>query len=170
LEDLLSIFDQNQQTSDCHILNIKEEDIPERYLIVLRRLIEAIADAELRKRMHVEDEIISELQNKDRTIQKQRQVIEENIKAIEEKDKTLEEKEKTIEQKDKTIEEKDKTIEQKDKTIEEKDKTIEEKDKNLEEKNLLIKVLKHLAQGKTIKEISELLKTDEEVIKRMLEE
>jgi len=154
LEQLLSVFDQSNRTSDSHILNVKEGDFSEKFRPIIRRLKGAASDSIVKKQMKEEDEIVKYLRNfariettkalkekekilkkKDKMIKEKNKTIKEKDKAIEEKDKTLEEKDKTIEEKDKTIEEKDKTIEEKDKTLEEKDKTIEEKDKTIEEKD-----------------------------------
>ena len=117
LEQLLSVFDQSNRTSDSHILNVKEEDFPEKFRPIIRRLKGAASDSKVKKQMKEEDEIFKYLRSFARI---------EAAKALKEKDKTIEQKDKTIEQKDKTIEQKDKTIEQNKKTIAEKDKEIEE--------------------------------------------
>jgi hypothetical protein len=119
LENLLSIFDQDNIADNKHILNIDENQFSEEYQHIIRKLREACESKKVREEMQMEDDYISELLMKD--------------EIIAEKDKKIEESKKTIEEKDKAIEEKDKTIEEKDKTIEEKDKTIEEKDKEIEE-------------------------------------
>ncbi|MBF0224028.1 MAG: hypothetical protein HQK76_01120 [Desulfobacterales bacterium] len=98
LEILLSIFDQSNIEEDHHILNVKEEDFPKKYRIIIRRLQKAISEKIVRKTMDVEDEILAELENKERAIAKKELVIEEKNKIIEEKDKALEEKDKEIEE------------------------------------------------------------------------
>jgi hypothetical protein len=142
LEKLLSIFDQENRTKNHHILNVNEDDFPERYRSVIRRLRTACESEDIQIEMEMEDDIFQELQDKERYIALQEKALEEKVKTIEEKDKTIEEKVKTIEEKDKTIEDKVKTIEEKEKTIEEKDKTIEEKVKTIEEKDKAIEELK----------------------------
>ena len=117
LEQLLAVFDQSNITKDWHILNVNEEDFPEKFRPIIRRLKSAASDSKVKKQMKVEDEFVRYLQDCIRV---------ERDKAIEEKDKTIEEKDKTIEESKKTIEESKKTIEEKDKTIAEKDKEIEE--------------------------------------------
>ena len=138
LEQLLSLFDQSSATDDRHLLNVNEEDLPERYRPMVRRLQKAIADPVVRQTMDAEDDLIEEFKDYQRLISAKESVIEEKEKTIVEKEKTIEEKEKTIEEKEKTIEEKEKTIEEKEKTIEEKEKTIEEKEKTIEEKEKTI--------------------------------
>ena len=98
LEKLLSIFDQENRTKNHHILNVNEDDFPEQYRSIIRRLRMACESEDIQIEMEMEDDILKELQDKERFIAQQR-------KDIEEKDKTIEEKDKTIEEKDKAIEE-----------------------------------------------------------------
>ena len=44
-----------------HILNIKEEEYPEKYRPLIRRLQSAILEPEMRKQMKIEDGILDEL-------------------------------------------------------------------------------------------------------------
>ena len=108
LERLLAVFDQSNITRDWHILNVSDEDFPEKFRPIIRRLKSAASNSKVKKQMKVEDEFIRYLKDCIRVARD---------KAIEEKDKAIEENKKTIEEKDKTIEEKDKTIEEKDKKI-----------------------------------------------------
>ena len=102
LEKMLNVFSQdeiNLNTENLlHELTVEEENYPEKYSSIIRRLQRAIAEPDVRARMDVEDEVLEELQDKERKI-------EENKKVIEEKDKTIEERDKVIEERDKTIEE-----------------------------------------------------------------
>jgi len=88
LEQLLAIFDQSNRTNDNHILNVKEENFPEKYRPIIRRLKGAASDSKVKKQMKEEEEIIRYLRDVAR--------IEIN-KALKEKDKIIEEKEKIIE-------------------------------------------------------------------------
>jgi hypothetical protein len=125
LENLLSVFDQNNISDNMHILNIREADFDKAYRPLIRRLQRAVAEPEVRNTMDVEDEILEELDNREREIYLREEVIKEKIKTIEEKDKTIGEKDKTIGEKDKTIGEKDKALIEKDKAIEEMKRQIE---------------------------------------------
>ena len=116
LEQLLSVFDQSNLTSDNHILNVCEEDFPEKYRPIIRRLKGAASNSKVKKQMKEEDEIFKYLRDAAR--------IEAN-KLLTEKDKMIEENKKELEENKKTIAEKDKTIEAKDKTIESMQKEID---------------------------------------------
>ena len=104
VEQLLSVFDQHNITSDCHILNVREEDFSEKYHPIIRRLQIAIAEPEVRTTMNIEDEILEELQGKEREIARKENVIEEKENVIEEKDKVIKEKDLELEQQRKEIE------------------------------------------------------------------
>ncbi|MDR1980856.1 MAG: hypothetical protein LBQ39_04440 [Tannerellaceae bacterium] len=110
LEQLLAIFDQdNIASSDKYILKVREEDFPDEYRPIIRRLQQAAESPKMQDDLEMEDIYIEEFRSKER----------ENLKALEEKEKALEVKDKTIEEKDKTIEEQSKTLEAKEKEIEE---------------------------------------------------
>jgi hypothetical protein len=102
-EKILSIFDQSNVTGFRYILDVDEDAFPEEYQQIIRRLRKAMEDPKKRGEMELEDDIIRELQDKER-------LIEEKDKALEEKNKTLEEKNKALDEKDKTIAELEKEI------------------------------------------------------------
>jgi len=69
LEALLSIFDQQLRVDrDGHIIDVNEVEYPEEFSFIIRRLLQANSEPELRKKMTIEDEIISELEERERFI------------------------------------------------------------------------------------------------------
>ena len=112
LEKLLSVFDQEYIVKNRHFLEIDENDYPEQYRPIIRKLLEAYASEQVRDEMQIEDDYIKELLDKDFLIAEQKKAIEESKKAIEEKDKAIEKSKKAIEEKDKAIEESKKAIEE----------------------------------------------------------
>jgi hypothetical protein len=122
LEQLLSVFDQSNRTSDSHILNVREEDFPEKFRPLIRRLKGAASNSTVKKQMKEEDEILKYL----------RDCVRIGItKALEKKEKMIEKKDKIIEENKKTIEKKDKALEENKKALEDKDKKIAELEKRL---------------------------------------
>ena len=126
VERMLSVFDQSKLTPDHHVLNIKEEDYPEKYRPIIRRLQRAIAEPVLRKKMDIEDEITNEFKNMARIIERQKEILidtgrtlEENMAALEQKDKALDEKNKALEAHKAALAERDRTLAEKDKLIQE---------------------------------------------------
>jgi len=127
LENLLAIFDQNNISSNKHILNIDEDHFLEGYRHIIRKLREACESPKVRGEMQMEDDYISELLIKDEIIEESKKAIEANKKTIAESKKTIEAKERTIEANKKTIAESKKTIEAKEKRIAELEKLLENK-------------------------------------------
>jgi hypothetical protein len=119
LEKLLSIFDQENLTKNHHILNVDDEDLPEAYRTIIRRLRKAFESEDIRMEMEMEDDYMKELQEKERLIAEQAKSLQEQTKVIEEKDKSLQEKDKSLQEKDKSLQEKDKEIEELKKQMEE---------------------------------------------------
>ena len=104
LEQLLEVFDQGLACQlDPHLLDILEENFPERYREVLRRLIRAVAEKGVRDWMIVEDEMLSAYQNKDREAADLRQAMAEQGQALAEKDRALTEKDRALAEKDQAL-------------------------------------------------------------------
>jgi hypothetical protein len=123
LELLLSVFDQNNRTSDHHILNVREEDFPEKYRPLIRRLKQAASLPEVKEQMTVEDEVLSYLQNLERLgAYKERKKMEV---VLAQKDEELDKSKKAIDEKDKVIDEKDRAIEELKKQVAELQKMAE---------------------------------------------
>jgi len=90
LEQLLALFDQSNMTSsDHHLLNIDEENLPERYRPLLRRLQMAVAEPNVRETMNAEDDLIEEIKDYQRKVLEKEKVITEQEKVISEKDQKL---------------------------------------------------------------------------------
>lgn len=78
LEILLSVFDQrNVADNEHHILNVNEQDFPEKYRAIIRKLQEANQSPEIKKKMQLEDGIIEELEDKEREIEELGQIVDE---------------------------------------------------------------------------------------------
>ena len=95
LEQLLSVFDQSNRTSDNHILNVREEDFPEKFRPIIRRLKGAASDAKVKKQMREDDEILVYLRDVARI--EANKLLKEKATEIEEKDKIIAEKDAEIE-------------------------------------------------------------------------
>lgn len=114
LERLLMVFDQGRvEPGTHHHLDIGEEEYPERYREVFRRLYRAIAEKQVRDGMDVEDEYLVHV----RSLAEKDQALEERDKALEEKDKALEEKDKVIAEYGREVAETRKSLEEKDRLI-----------------------------------------------------
>jgi hypothetical protein len=81
LEQVLSVFEQ----SDVHEVDINEDNYPEEYKEIIRRLTKALADPDVREIMNIEDDILEELANKERLVEKIKVEKIEAVKKIAEK-------------------------------------------------------------------------------------
>jgi len=98
LERLLMVFDQGlAERADPHHLEVLEEEYPERYREVLRRLLRAIAEKKVRDGMDVEDDYLATLLDKDRLLADQARTLEAQAQTLEAQASALEEKDRLIE-------------------------------------------------------------------------
>ncbi|MCF8370667.1 MAG: hypothetical protein K9H64_03525 [Bacteroidales bacterium] len=98
LEKLLSVFDQSLKESD-HILNINEEDYPDEFRDIVRKLQIAMADEEVQLIMDIEDEILAELEEKEREIENLAESLAKKDILLSEKDREIEELKKLLNKK-----------------------------------------------------------------------
>jgi hypothetical protein len=90
LERLLEGFDQGLASrSDPHVLDILEENFPERYREVLRRIDAGRGQKAVREIMDVEDDMLTAFQDQARESADLRQALIEQGQVIEEKDRLL---------------------------------------------------------------------------------
>ncbi|MEO0043171.1 MAG: hypothetical protein RL329_2619, partial [Bacteroidota bacterium] len=103
---------QTYKTTNIHILEIDETTIPAHFLPILRKLQGAIVEKQIRDTMLLEDEIIEELEDKERDLEEAiEDLTQEYEQKLEEKDKVLEEKDKILEEKDRILAEQQRYIE-----------------------------------------------------------
>jgi hypothetical protein len=105
IERFLSVFDQSITIENSHLVSINEEEYPDEYGKILKRLQKAALEPKLRQEMDIEDEIVEVLDNLERLVEDQKKELEEKDKELEGKDKVLLEKEKLLEEQKKLIDE-----------------------------------------------------------------
>jgi len=102
LEQLLHIFDQSNSKKKepesvyNHLLSIQEENIPERYSPVLRKLLEAFASPKVREMMYAEDEVLREMRMHAREVEYLKEEIEDSKKQVQDAKQQVQEKEKQV--------------------------------------------------------------------------
>jgi hypothetical protein len=110
LEALLTVFDPENLTKDEHIMSVNEDDFPEKYRPLIRRLQSAVETEFVREAMHIEDEILNELGEMARTIADERQAREKAEKQKQEAEKQKQEADKYRLEAEKKLEEAEKII------------------------------------------------------------
>lgn len=121
LDEVLSIFDQTQKDEqNQQMLNIDDSQYPEDDIEmqhIIRRLLMAATNAEMRMDMNVEDEYFSIIEKRDTEIlQRDRRIAEQNVE-IAAKAKELSQKAKELSQKDEQLSQKDEQLSQKDEQL-----------------------------------------------------
>jgi len=115
---ILSVFDQSNRESNIHILNVSQEDFPEKYRPIIRRLQMANSEADIRHNMNIEDLYINDYKENERLLEQMKTTIEENNKALAKKDKALANTKKALSDKDKALADSKKAIEELEKQLE----------------------------------------------------
>ena len=103
-ERLLSVFNQKTATDSGHILTINELNYPEKYRRIIRRLMRAASEEEIRDNMDLEDDYLEELYDLERALGESKKTLKEREEALGEKEKALGEKDKIIEEQKRIIE------------------------------------------------------------------
>jgi len=130
LERLLEVFDQGRASHlDPHFLDILEENFPERHREVLRRLMRAGAEQDIRDKMDVEDDILAAFQDQARDSADLRQALVAKDQALEGKDQMIVEKDQLLVEKDQLLVEKNQLLLEKDHMLEGHEQLLEEKDR-----------------------------------------
>lgn len=97
LERLLSVFDQEYRQADSeHYLEINDEHLDDEVKCVVHRLLKAAAAPDVRRAMEIEDEILSEIEDRDTTIMMKNKEIEQKEQVIEQSKQVIEQKEQVI--------------------------------------------------------------------------
>jgi hypothetical protein len=103
LEQILSIFDQSKAIENRHFLTLKEDDYPEKYSEVIRRLLKAAEEQDVRETMTIEDEVLGDLESLERKIQQKEEELEQKEEELDQKGIELDQKGMELKQKDKAL-------------------------------------------------------------------
>ena len=176
LEKLLSVFRQTGSSQgDRQTIRVEEDayagDAEMEY--ILKRLVSAAADPEVRQDMNVEDEFFKAIEERDttillrdKTIKEQGDTIKEQGNTIKEQGNTIKEQGNTIKEQGNTIKEQGDTIKEQGDTIKEQGKQLEDQERQLAEKDRLLgnAVRGMLSQGMDAATVASLLGLSEEEV------
>ena len=134
LDKILSVFDQtNASKSNKQTIEVNEDqyagDSEMEYIV--RRLLSAASNPDVRQDMNVEDEFFKAIEDRDTELM----VKDKAIKAL---DEAIKEREEAIKEREEALKEKDQTLKERDEALKEKDQTLKERDEALKEKNKLL--------------------------------
>jgi len=131
LERVLSVFENKEAYQ--HFVNIDENNYPEEYADIIRRLTKAAAEPDVMDKMDIEDELIEEFEEIERELEKTAILLEEKELQLKEKRNMIQEKELQIEEKELQIEEKVKLLKHEAKRAEQETKRAEQEAKRAEQ-------------------------------------
>jgi len=136
LYSLLKLFDQKSVVRDNqHRLRLIRRFLPGFLERVVKRLqIVSSQKADLEEKMHIEDEYLKVLEERDNVISYLQAQVEEKQQALEEKDKALEQEKQRAEQEKQRAEQEKKRAEQEKQRAAEKEKLLNEEKKRAEQK------------------------------------
>ena len=128
LDKVLSIFDQSRRDGDGHVLKFDDtyyEDDTDMQPIV-RRLLSAASDADMRHRMNVEDEYFQTIEEQDTAIMQQRKKIAEQSAQLKEQDAQIKEQSTQIKEQSTQIKEQSTQIKEQSTQLKEQSTQIKE--------------------------------------------
>ena len=92
IEKLLAIFDQSdKENNNKQVINLNEDDFPKKYKEIIRRLVKANSEPEIRRKMDLEDDLIDEIRNKDLAIKRRDKKIAEKDEKLSKQDRIIKE-------------------------------------------------------------------------------
>lgn len=104
LERLLNVFDQDYCMRDNdHLLEIDEDLFTNDEYPILNRLLRAGIAPNVRRSMEIEDEILSEIENRDTVIMRKNLEIEQKDQEIEQKDQEIEQSKQALNKKNEQL-------------------------------------------------------------------
>ena len=173
LDKVLSIFDQSRKDSDNQqVLNLDDSlysgDSDMEHIV--RRLLMAATNADVRMDMNEEDEYYSVIEKRDTEIlMRERQLAEQKVQLNEQKVQLNEQKVQLNEQKVQLNEQKVQLDKQKEQ-LEQKNAQLEQEDAQLEQKNAQMRASVQLMQkaGLSLQTIAETLNMTEKELRRLL--
>lgn len=134
LERLLNVFDQDYCTRDNdHLLEIDEDLFTINEFPILNRLFQAVVTPDVRRTMDMEDQILSEIENRDTIIMRKDEEIKIKEQEIEQKEQEIEQNKQEIEQNRQEIEQNKQALEQKDKIVQDMIRMLSEAGMPMEE-------------------------------------
>jgi uncharacterized coiled-coil protein SlyX len=132
LERLLGLFDQSQaEPANIHLLSISDEDYPDKFQPVIRRLMKAISEPVVRNVMQVEDEVLNELERLERHIASREDIIARKEDLIAAQNSAIAEKNSALAEKNSALAAQSSALAEKNSAIAEKNSALAEKDSAL---------------------------------------
>ena len=127
---------------------------------ILRRLLSAASDPEVRQDMNVEDEFFKAIEDRDtallvreQQLQKKDQQLQQKNEQLQQKEEQLQRQDQQLQQKNEQLQQQDQQLQQKNEQLQQQDQQLQQQDQQLQQKNELL-----LAQTSIIQSLARMLK------------
>ena len=141
LDKILSVFDQtNASKSNKQTIEVNEDEYAgdSEMEYIVRRLLSAASNPDVRQDMNVEDEFFKAIEDRDTELMVRDKAIKERDEAIKEREEALKEKDQTLKERDEALKQQKRTLQEREEALKVKDQTLKERDEALKEKNKLL--------------------------------
>lgn len=120
LDKILSVFDQtNASKSNKQTIEVNEDEYAgdSEMEYIVRRLLSAASNPDVRQDMNVEDEFFKAIEDRDTELMVKDKAIKARDEALKELDEAIKEREEALKEKNQTIKEREEAIKEKDKLL-----------------------------------------------------
>ena len=143
LDKILSVFDQtNASKSNKQTIEVNEDEYAgdSEMEYIVRRLLSAASNPDVRQDMNVEDEFFKAIEDRDTELMVRDKAIKARDEAIKERDEAIKEREEALKEKDQTLKERDEALKQQKRTLQEREEALKVKDQTIKEREEALKV------------------------------
>ena len=149
---MLNAFNQKLIMENEHFIAIDEQEYPQKFQPILRRLNMATQDATVKQQMETEDVIIDELRLWDINLQRMKKIAEEAEADLEKAEGELQKKRKELQKTENELQMKDSELQMKDSELQMKDSELQMKDSELQMKDSELQMVKSEAEKSALNE------------------
>ncbi|MDD7232250.1 MAG: hypothetical protein PUH44_01070 [Bacteroidales bacterium] len=159
LDKILSVFDQtNASKSNKQTIEVNEDEYAgdSEMEYIVRRLLSAASNPDVRQDMNVEDEFFKAIEDRDTELMVRDKAIKARDEAIKERDEAIKEREEALKEKDQTLKEREEAIKEREEALKEKNKLLTNAIEGMLSKNMDLQTIASIL-GMSESELSDYL-------------
>ena len=159
LDKILSVFDQtNASKSNKQTIEVNEDEYAgdSEMEYIVRRLLSAASNPDVRQDMNVEDEFFKAIEDRDTELMVRDKAIKELDEAIKEREEAIKEREEALKEKDQTLKARDEAIKEREEALKVKKKLLTNAIEGMLSKNMDLQTIASIL-GMSESELSDYL-------------
>ena len=159
LDKILSVFDQtNASKSNKQTIEVNEDEYAgdSEMEYIVRRLLSAASNPDVRQDMNVEDEFFKAIEDRDTELMVKDKAIKELDEAIKEREEAIKEREEALKEKDQTLKARDEAIKEREEALKVKKKLLTNAIEGMLSKNMDLQTIASIL-GMSESELSDYL-------------